>query len=245
MTPPLPQQQTASGLMVSPLRQLPYFRALAANHHDALLAICQTLPFTTGEILFNEGDTAEAFYAVLSGKIQIDKTSSEGREVILHVFGPGEIFAEVPIFNHIGHYPANAKALSPTTVLKIHGQSFLNLVHQHPQILLTMMTVFARRLHEFSGLIEDLSLRSVESRLAKYLLEVSQQTHTATLEVNKKTLAGILATIPETLSRSFRKLQDAGVIAVSTHRVAILNQDELAKIAQLDLTPGVPENATP
>ena len=221
------------------LRSLPYFAGLNPVYLDMLaeMAFCQSL--SNGEHLFHESETAVSFFAVTAGRVQIYKISSDGKEFILHLFGAGEIFAEVPVFNHIPRYPASAKALGETEVLGINGEQFLALVHEYPDILLSMMSVFARRLHEFSGLIEDLSLRSVVGRLAKYLLEVSNQTHTVTLDINKKVLAGILGTIPETLSRSFRKLQNEALIAVSTHRVAILDREGLNRIAQL------PEESAP
>lgn len=238
---PLPLlQSTALETEASVLLKLPYFAALSIDHQQALAPAVTVETFEPEALLFNEGDMARAFYAVLTGKVQIYKLSPEGREVILHLFGAGEIFAEVPIFNGLSVYPAYAKAVAPTSVLRVDGAGFLAVVHQYPQILLGMMTVFARRLHQMSGLVEDLSLRSVDSRLAKYLLEVSvlvapHQPEVATLPVNKKTLAGILGTIPETLSRSFRKLQDAALIDVANERVTIVNRGGLAALAQVDL----------
>lgn len=219
--------------MIQRLRLLPYFFTLSAEHLTRLADLCTVIRKEPNELIFSEGEPSQGFYAICSGKVNIYKLSNEGREVSLHVFGAGEIFAEVPVFNNLKVYPANAMALEQTELIRVDGEGFLALVHEHPEILLSMMTVFAKRLHHFSRTIEDLSLRNVESRLAKYLLEVSLHSQQLTLDVNKKTLAAILATVPETLSRSFQKLGKQGLITVNESAVSIDNREGLVELAML------------
>jgi CRP/FNR family transcriptional regulator len=205
---------------------------LSDEQLEALSAIASVQCFDEGELIFTEGTEATSFFIVLSGKVQIYKISREGKEVILHLFGPGEMFAEVPIFSGIPKYPANVLCLEKTEVLCIQGEGFRQLVARYPEMGMNILVVFAKRLHEFNGLIEDLALRTVDSRLSKYLLSVSENSpDKAVIRIHKKTLASILGTIPETLSRTFKKLSNDGLIRMEGNKVHLLNRKGLAGLA--------------
>jgi CRP/FNR family transcriptional regulator len=217
------------------LKRLFHFRLLNDQQRASLAAICTIRKYRAGELVFSQGEEATAFYIVLGGKVQIYKMSREGKEMILHLFGPGDIFAEVPIFSGIPQYPANSLCTEDSEVLEIEGAGFRTLVQDHPDMALSLLSVFAQRLHKFSELIEDLSLRTVDSRLAKYLLSVSENSpDKAVIYIHKKTLAGILGTIPETLSRTFKKLTEKGLIQVEENRIHLLNRDALISMAGID-----------
>lgn len=217
------------------LKRLFHFRLLKDDQLDELAAIASIRKYQSGELIFSQGEEATAFFIVLGGKVQIYKISREGKEMILHLFGPGDIFAEVPIFSGIPHYPANSLCTEETEVLAIQGIPFQALVRQYPDIGLSLLSVLAQRLHKFSEIIEDLSLRTVDSRLAKYLLSVSENSpDKAVIYIHKKTLAAILGTIPETLSRTFKKLADQQWIRVEENRIHLLNREQLAELAGLD-----------
>jgi len=221
----------------SSLKRLFHFRLLSPDQLEALAGISSRHHYEAGEMIFGEGETAKAFYIVLSGRVQIYKISPEGKEMILHLFGPGDMFAEVPIFSGIPKYPANALCMDASEILSVQGDGFKQLVEKHPNIALSMISVFAKRLHEFSELIEDLSLRTVDSRLAKYLLSVSENSpEKAVIMIHKKTLAAILGTIPETLSRTFKKLSKDGLVEVKNNRISILDRKSLTKLANTDHT---------
>lgn len=217
------------------LKRLFHFRLLNESQLDALAAISSIQKYRAGELIFSQGEEAGAFYIVLGGKVQIYKISREGKEMILHLFGPGDIFAEVPIFSGIPKYPANSLCTEETEVMAIQGKAFQSLVQESPDIALSLLSVFAQRLHKFSEIIEDLSLRTVDSRLAKYLLSVSENSpDKAVIYIHKKTLASILGTIPETLSRTFKKLAEKGLIQVDENRIHLIDRDQLISIAGVD-----------
>lgn len=214
------------------LKRLFHFRLLNDEQLDALAAISSIQKYQSGELIFSQGEEATAFFIVLGGKVQIYKISREGKEMILHLFGPGDIFAEVPIFSGIPKYPANSLCLEDTEVLAIQGSGFQTLVRQYPDLALNMLSVLAQRLHQFSELIEDLSLRTVDSRLSKYLLSLSENSpDKAVIYIHKKTLAAILGTIPETLSRTFKKMSNNGLIKVEGNRIQLLNREQLVEMA--------------
>jgi len=182
-----------------------------------------------GETIFFEGDDATGFYMVAEGKIKIFKTSFEGREQILHIFGPGEPFGEVPVF-HGKPFPANAMALDKSKVLFFPRSEFIELVHGNPSIALNMLAMLSLRLRRFATQIEHLSLKEVPGRLASHLLYLSEeQDHTdqVILDIPKGQLASLLGTSPETLSRIFAKMSDEGVIEVSGKKITIVNREVL------------------
>lgn len=214
------------------LKRLFHFRLLNDEQLDTLASLSRTRKYQAGELIFSQGEEANTFYIVLSGKIQIYKISHEGKEMILHLYGPGSIFAEVPVFSGILQYPANSLCVEDSEVMAIQGEGFRAMVSQYPDMALNLLSVFAKKLHEFSDLIEDLSLRTVESRLAKYVLSVSENSpDKAIIYIQKKTLAAILGTIPETLSRTFKKLSDQGLIQVDGNRILLLERGKLVEMA--------------
>ena len=159
-----------------------------------------------GSRFFFEGDRCLGFFLVQSGRVKVYKTSPDGKEQILHWFERGDRFAEVPAFDG-GCYPASAAALEQTSVILIPSQALLALVEQYPSLAFNLLAGLSRNLRRFANLIDTLSLKDVSSRLAGYLLELSdrQNANPVELDLAKGQLAAFLGTIPETLSRDLRK----------------------------------------
>jgi len=185
--------------------------------------------YEKGETIFFEGDDAEGFYIVGSGKIKVFKMNPSGKEHILHIFGPGEPVGEVPVFSG-RPFPASAEALLKSTMLYISRKDFVSLIEHNPSIALDMLGVLSMRLRQFTNQIENLSLKEVPDRLAGYLLyTLEEQGNEAVVElpVSKGQLASLLGTIPETLSRIFAKMSDEGLIRVEGRIITILDRGGL------------------
>ncbi|NDY41494.1 Crp/Fnr family transcriptional regulator [Dissulfurirhabdus thermomarina] len=195
-----------------------------------MIAVEHSVP--AGAAVFSEGDEGTGFYVVLEGRVKIFKLSAEGREQILHLFGPGDPFGEAAVFAG-RHFPANAVALAPSRLLFFPRAAFVDLVTRRPSLALGMLAVLSRRLHRFARLIEDLSLREVPGRLAAYLLALPGAGSAApvVLEIPKAQIAGLLGTTPETLSRILRKMSDRGLVRVDGPRIRILDRPALEDLA--------------
>ncbi len=205
------------------------FGGLPAEQLDAIVKIAVEKQFVKGDTIFFEGDPGNGFYMVGEGKVKIFKMSALGKEQILHIFGPGEPFGEVPVF-HGQPFPANAEALAKSSLIFFPREKFIALVHDNPSLALNMLAVLSMRLRRFVAQIEDLSLKEVPARLAGYLLyllEEQRATDSVELEISKGQLASLLGTIPETLSRIFAKMSDEGVIAVDGKKIHILDRAAL------------------
>ena len=206
------------------------FQGLPVHEIDEIVAIVIEKKYGRGETIFFEGDPGIGFYMVSEGRVKIFKMSMNGKEHILHIFGEGEPFGEVPVF-HNQPFPATAEALVKSSVLFFPRDRFVQLVMRTPSIALNMLAVLSMRLRRFASQIESLSLKEVPERLAGYLLyllEEQGREDSVELEISKGQLASLLGTIPETLSRIFAKMTEEGLIEVVGRRINILDGQRLA-----------------
>ena len=210
----------------------PLFSGLPEEELDRIRAIVVERPFARQQTIFSEGDPADGFYMVAEGKVKIFKVSAEGKEQILHIFGPGNPFGEVPVFTG-KRYPANAQTLVASRLLYVPRGDFVDLIAANPSLALNMLAVLSLRLHQFTDQIESLSLKEVPGRLAAYLVLLAAERDPAgwvDLPISKGQLASLLGTIPETLSRIFSRMSDEGLIEVEGRRIQLL---DLAAIEEL------------
>jgi CRP/FNR family transcriptional regulator len=144
---------------------------------------------------------------------------------------PGGNFAEAAIFAD-GLYPASAEPLEKSTLIFFPKRDFLDLLTAQGRIAINMIGGLSRFLRLFAGQIEELTFRDVPSRLARYLLELSNERNGAVeLPTSKSAIASRLGTVSETLSRTFRKLSDEGLIRVEGKTIVILDADRLSDLA--------------
>ena len=210
------------------------FEGLPKEQQDDLAMIVTDQVFRRGQTIFTEGDEATGFYVGITGRVKIFKLSFEGKEQILHIFGPGEPFGEVPVFTG-QHFPANAEAMEESRIFFFPRDSFIELIRRNPSMALNMLAVLSVRLRRFTHLIDDLSLKEVPGRLSAYLLYLSEQEKgTADLEltITKTQLASLLGTIPETLSRIFGKMSKQGLIELDGPRIKIVDRQGLEDLAE-------------
>ncbi|MDL2269954.1 Crp/Fnr family transcriptional regulator [Desulfosarcina sp. OttesenSCG-928-A07] len=219
------------------LSETPLFNGLSAEEQDELAAISVGRPYGRGELIFMEGDPADGFYLVARGRVKIFKTALEGKELILHIYGPGNPFGEVPVFAG-GRFPASAMALSASQVLFLPRSAFIALISRRPHLAMNMLGELSVRLRQFTVQLEALSLKTVPSRLAAYLVRLSHEQRTKSmseqevrLPLSKGQLASVLGTIPETLSRIFSRMSAAGLIRIKGKTLWLLDAEGLTRLA--------------
>jgi len=210
------------------------FGGLPADQLEKLGRIAESRRFRKGETVFSEGEEGIGFYIISSGTIKIFKMSLDGKEQILHIFGPGEPFGEVPVFSDQS-YPANSEAITDSKLLFFPKSAFVDLISKNPSLSLNMLAVLCRRLRQFTVQIENLSLKEVPGRLAAYLLYLAEEQNTGSrvqLTISKGHLASLLGTIPETLSRVFSKMSSGKMIDVDGRKITLLDPQELRALAE-------------
>ncbi len=226
---------------IEELRKADLFSRLEPGDLAALLPIARARQVDSNEILFSAGDRASGFYVLLEGKIKLYKVSADGKEYILRVVGNGQTFAEAAAFSGLT-YPVFAESMSQCRLVYFDANDFRDLIQRSPQLALNMIATMAALLQSLNRKIEDLSLREVAARLSRHLLAQARVEHREAadgasfqLETTKSALAASLGTISETLSRTFKKLQQQGLVAMERDRVTLLNCRRLQQVADGDL----------
>src|SRR3989304_2551812 len=218
---------------IDQLMNIPLFQGLPRSQYGGLAKIVVGQVFKRGDTIFFEGDEAIGLYVVLSGRVKVFKLSAEGKEQILHIFGPGEPIGEVAVFAG-KRFPAHAAALEETRGLFFPRAAFVDLIHTDPSLALNMLAVLSQRLRRFTTLVEDLSLKEVPGRLAAHLLYLSEREKGSSdleLDISKTQLASLLGTIPETLSRILARMTREKLIKSTGRRYQILDRKGLEDLS--------------
>ncbi|MCC7012936.1 MAG: Crp/Fnr family transcriptional regulator [Planctomycetes bacterium] len=216
------------------LTRLPHFRPLSRKLVERIAQATTVRDLDIDQALISEGQPANSFFAVVSGRIRVYRIAADGHEQVLHHVHDGQSFAE-PALLSMGRYPAHARAVVASKVLEIGGQAFVSLVHGEPGVATAMIGSLCMWLVRMAERVEELSIASAPARLAHYLLALPASPGAEHLEVDlpmtKKDLAAHLAITPETLSRLLRRWQDAGVIENRQRSIVVLDSRVLVGIA--------------
>ena len=224
-------------MSVDHLRRCPLFSGLKEEDLKRIRAIALPKHVAKKGILFSEGEEAKGFYVILTGKVKLFKISPEGKEQILHVASAPDAFAEAALFLE-GKYPAFAETLSDSQLLFFPKREFIQLIERNPQLSINMIVSLSSFLKKLATLIEELSLKEVSSRIAKYLMDLSTRgakegkgLKEVELDLSKTQLALKLGTISETFSRTLSKMKAKKIIDVQKNRILILNREALEELA--------------
>ncbi len=220
------------------LASLPLFSCLPKEQLEQVADCVLHQNLAKGETIFQEGEPAKGFYILVRGKIKVFKLSMEGKEQILHIYGPGHTFGEVPVFEG-KNFPASAMALKDSTIMLVPRKAMTDLIAKSPALAMNMLADLSRRLREFTVQIEHLSLKEVPARLAAYFLTLANETRKKaglpaekiSLPISKAQLANLIGTTPETVSRILKKMGDAGLIKVQAQKIFLLNFDGLYELS--------------
>jgi CRP/FNR family transcriptional regulator len=219
------------------LRRCPLFAGLNEEELKRIRAIASLRQIEKKEVLFSDGEEAKGFYVILSGRVKLFKVSPEGKEQILHIVSAPDAFAEAALFLE-GTYPAFAEAMTDCQLLYFPKRDFIQLIEKNPQLSINMIVTLSHYLKRFASLIEELSLKEVSSRIAKYVIDLSMKSSKegkdqkeVELDLSKTQLALKLGTISETLSRTLGKMKTKKIIDVRKNKIIILNREALEELA--------------
>jgi CRP/FNR family transcriptional regulator, dissimilatory nitrate respiration regulator len=220
----MPDDQTK---LLQNLHTVSLFTGLPLDLVRQLAASAIQKRYPAGALVFLEGEQAEGLYYLDSGWIKVVKISVEGREQVLRFLSPGETFNEMGVFANRPN-PATAIALEEVVVWVIPRQAMHQILITHPDTALRVVESMADRIVGLVTLVADLSLHTVEARLARLLLEQADenvvQRHRWTTQAE---LAARLGTVPDVLSRALRSLANEGIIALERHQIQILDRRRL------------------
>jgi CRP-like cAMP-binding protein len=196
-----------------------FFRGFASSSRAALAAICVPKALAKREMLFSEGDKGQAMFICASGNIQVYKSGENGRESVIKVIGPGEIFAEVILFEQ-DSYPASAMALKKSLVYAIRKKQFSELLADH-RFRNDFIGMLMNKQRYLIAKIHGLSSQNTEERFVKFLEEQYGRRQEYRILIPKKDIALAIGTTSETFSRMTRKMRKEGLLIVKKDRISL------------------------
>jgi len=225
--------------LIGSLRCCQLFTGLSAEDLTTIARFTRPLALAKDEYLFHEGEPAHGLYLVQAGAVNVHRVSAAGKEQVIHVFRSGESFAEAALASATG-YPANARAVEPSTVLLIPKAPILELIGRRPDLALRMLGSMSVHLRVLVGMLDDLTLKDVETRLLNWLVKHARMASQGVIRLpgTKRVLAAELGTSSETLSRTLARLRGQKLITVSAKNITV--HDAGALSAQLRRNLGEP-----
>jgi CRP-like cAMP-binding protein len=214
------------------LRSLPsaFFAGLASDDLEALGSAMFQRSYPAGQVVLLEGAASSVLYVVQAGRLKLFKTSPKGREHVLRLLRPGDMFNEVAVFDD-GPNPASAQAIEDCTLYLLRRRDLLRFVAERPGIALAITRTFARRLREALSLVEDLAFRDVTSRLAKILLEGQTTGNAPTPRLTQELLAAMAGSRREVVGRALKALSQEGAVRLERGRIHVRDRDALERLA--------------
>jgi CRP-like cAMP-binding protein len=214
------------------LRRVPLFGELSDEDIERVARFTRERHLDKGEVLFQRGDQAHGFYFVVSGQVKLAFSSAQGNEKVVEVIGPQQSFGEAVMFMD-RPYPVFAEALVDTQLLHIGQNVVSELIDHDSSFARKLLAGMAIRLHSMVRDVETYSLRSSTQRVIGYLLQQSDESDGSQrefdLSVSKQVIASRLNLTPETLSRIFHDLSEAGLITVRGKHITLHDPVRLAR----------------
>lgn len=228
--------------LVNSLRQCQLFAGLSEAELEAIAKFSQIKKLSKGGFLFHQGDQAEGFYVVQRGAIKIHRINAWGKEQVVHIARPGGSFGEAILATDIG-YPADACAVEDSSIILIPKAEFTRLLQRQPKLSLRMVASMGQHLRNLVTLIDDLTLKDAETRLANWLVRRCPNPDSAKavsiqLGVTKMVLAAELGTASETLSRTLAKFRAQNLVKVQGKTVTVLSPAKLNQLLRQNLGEG-------
>jgi len=215
------------------LRQIPYLPSVPRGDVQALATRLRERRYQPGDVIFRKGDSSDGLGVVLQGRVRTVTTSPEGREQVLKVFGPGRTFADIAVFDDEPQ-PADAIAVSESTVVFVPQVVLLELLKRHPEAAIDVIRLFASRLRAYKQMVEDLSLRTVVARVARLLVDrargaqtLIEEAPTSSPDYTQDEVAAMAGSVREVVQRALKTLEHAGLVQMTRGRIQIIDVEAL------------------
>ena len=204
------------------INQSPFFKGLSETHRRELSAICNLKAVKKRDYLFHEGEKGSSMFLLVDGNLQLHKNTEDGREVVIRVVKPGEVFAEVVLFEK-ERYPVSARAVTGATVLSFPKAGIHRLLAEEGfrNDFIAMLMAKQRYLAER---IQELTTKDVEHRFFTFLRSQYGEKETIHTPLSKKDIAAAIGTTPESLSRLIQRLHEEQIIDWQGKEIRILGE---------------------
>ncbi len=220
------------------LRQAPLFSGLDDDAASALEASMTPLSLKRGEVLFNEGDDGNQLYVVTEGKIKLGRTSPDGRENLLAILGPAQMFGELSFFDP-GPRSATATSVTDVTVQSLSHEALMPVLSSHVEVAMALLNQLAGRLRRTNEVVGDLVFSDVPGRVAKALLDLASRfgrkaedgVH-VNHDLTQEELAQLVGASRETVNKALADFASRGWLRLEPRSVVILDLERLQRRAR-------------
>lgn len=220
------------------LKNNPLFAVLDPDGAAALRSSLVEIGITKGQALFREGEPGDQMYVILDGKVKLGQTSPDGRESLLAVLGPGEMFGELSLFDP-GLRASTATALTDAVVLGLSNEQLMPWLAGRPEVAAALLQALARRLRRTNEAMGDLVFSDVPGRVAKALMDLGEKFGTVTSEgllvthdMTQEELAQLVGASRETVNKALADFTQRGWIRLESRQVVILDVERLGRRAR-------------
>jgi CRP/FNR family cyclic AMP-dependent transcriptional regulator len=220
------------------VRQAPLFAALDDEAAQALRETMTRVEVPRGETIFHEGDPGDRLYVIVEGKIKLGRASGDGRENLLAVLGPGEMFGELSLFDP-GQRNATGTAVADTVLIGMGSDDLDQWLRGRPDVARHLLRALARRLRRTNEALADLVFSDVPGRVAKALLDLSERFGRPTddglrvaHDLTQEELAQLVGASRETVNKALADFASRGWLRLEARAVVLLDVDRLRKRAR-------------
>lgn len=214
-------------MIVETLKKSEVFSSLKSEELDNISKYFDEVTFNNNDTIFNEGDPSDRFYLVGEGSVKIIKHTVMGKDIILEMMSPGDIFGGVAVLDK-KPFPASAQAMESTIVISISRQNLLKIMEEYPILKLDIVKYFSNKLRDAHEMLKNIATERVERRIASLLLKLSEkvgvdagQFRKIEFPLTRQEISEMVGTTVETCIRTMSKFQKEGVIKSSDGRILI------------------------
>jgi CRP-like cAMP-binding protein len=223
--------------VIKDLKKIELFKNLSDEELKELASYITATEYKKKDDIFTEGDAPEWFYIVSTGKVKVTKISHDGKEIILEVISPHDIFGGVAVLRNFP-YPANAVAMEDSEILKVSRKNLMRLVDRFPNLMYLIAMQLGDRMKSSYDSLKNIALERVEARIAALLLKLSGKVGVTTKEgllidmrLTKQDVADMVGTTVETSIRTFSKFKKEGLVTDADGKIIIKDQKGLLSLS--------------
>jgi CRP/FNR family transcriptional regulator, cyclic AMP receptor protein len=236
----VPQDKTAdarqfSSNKLSVLRQHPIFRELEADALDQLCRYAKQVTLKRGATIFSKGDPGNSLYAVISGTVKISISSPEGRNAILNLIGPGEVFGDMAVLDGQAR-SADATANTNCEIYVIDRRDFLPFMRSQPALAMKLIELLCARLRRTSDQVEQVILQDLPGRLASALLGLTEKTTTEsdrrTIAITQQEISEMVGMTRESINKQLRAWAARDWVRLEHGAIVVLDSASLRELVE-------------
>jgi len=214
-------------VIIETLKKSEIFSKLKEEEFKAISSLFHLKKYKNNEAIFLEGDTSDNFYLVAAGSVKVLKHTVMGKDIILEMMSPGDVFGGVAVLDK-KPYPASAEAMEAASVIKISRIDLLKIMEEYPVLKLEIVKYFSDKLRDAHEMLKNIATERVERRIASLMLKLSEKVGVAEGEfiridfpLTRQEIAEMVGTTVETCIRTMSKFQKDGLVKSSNHRIMI------------------------